>query len=402
MADYSNKLSVQDISVSGKKVFMRVDFNVPLKDGKVDNDKRIKAALPTIKLLKDKGARLILASHLGRPKGKKDPAQSLAPVAPALSALIGSPVKFVDDCIGDSVKKVVDAMKDGDIILLENLRFYAEEEKNDAEFAKKLASVADLYVNDAFGAAHRAHASTEGITKHVAKSACGLLMKKELDYLGAALANPKRPFVAIMGGAKVSDKIMVIEHLLKSVDKIIIGGGMTFTFLKAMGKEIGKSILEADKVDLAKELLEKGKGKLEIPTDFAVSETFDFGTRTVGPLQTVDMDHIPANTFALDVGPKSIQHFTDIITGAKTVIWNGPMGVFEIEATAKGTFDIAHALVKATQNGATTVVGGGDSASAISKAGLSDKVSHVSTGGGASLEFLEGKVLPGVIALSEK
>lgn len=402
MLDYSNKLSVEDLNANGKRVLVRVDFNVPISNGVVEDDRRIRASLPTLNLLKQKGAKIVILSHLGRPKGKIDPSKSLGPVAPVLQKLMGTPVKFVDDSIGEKAKAAVDSLNNGEVVLLENVRFYAEEEQNDPEFSRKLASLGEIYVNDAFGTAHRAHASTEGVTKYLSKSACGLLMKRELDYLGTALANPKRPFVSIMGGAKVSDKIQLIENLLPNVDKLIVGGGMTFTFLKAMGKEIGKSLLEESMVKLAGELLEKGKGKLEIPVDFMVTDVFDFPSKKVGPLKQVTMDNIPSNTWALDIGPESVRRFSDILVNAKTVVWNGPMGVFEIDETAKGTFDVAHALVTATKNGAITIVGGGDSASAIAKAGLSADVSHVSTGGGASLEFLEGKLLPGVIALSEK
>jgi len=402
MIDYSKKLSVLDLNPEDKKVLLRVDFNVPVENGKVVDDRRIRAAVPTINLLLEKGAKLIIVSHLGRPKGKIDPTKTLAPVAPVLQDLLHRPVTFINDCIGDTVNGAVANMNKGDVILLENVRFYAEEENNDVEFSKKLASIAEIYVNDAFGTAHRAHASTEGVTKYLNPSACGLLMKKELDYLGGALASPTRPFVAIMGGAKVSDKIQLIENLLPSVDYLIVGGGMTFTFLKAKGKEIGKSLLEESMIPLAGKLMEKGNGKLLIPTDFMVAETFDFPSKTVGPLQNVDEDHIPTNTWALDIGPRTVQDFRKVIVDAKTVIWNGPMGVFEIDETAKGTFDVAQAVVEATQRGGTTIIGGGDSASAIAKAGLSDRVSHVSTGGGASLEFMEGKLLPGVIALSEK
>ncbi len=398
---FKEKLSVDAIDVKGKRVLVRVDFNVPLSNGRVDNDKRIKAALPTIRKLMEGGGRVILMSHLGRPKGK-DASQSLRPVAEALSGLLQSPVAFAEDCIGETAEKAAAALQDGQALLLENVRFYAEEEKNDPEFAKKLASLGDLYVNDAFGTAHRAHASTEGVTKYFKQNAIGYLMKKELDYLGKALAAPQHPFIAIMGGAKVSDKILLIESLLPKVDKLIIGGGMAFTFLKAKGYEIGKSLLEADKLEIAKQLLEKGGDKIVLPQDFAVTDTVDFSARTTGEISTVAASQIPADKMALDIGPYSIDAFRKIILESKTVIWNGPMGVFEIEATAKGTYGVAHALADATaQSGAVTVIGGGDSASAISKAKLSDKVTHVSTGGGASMEYLEGKVLPGVDALTD-
>jgi phosphoglycerate kinase len=327
---------------------------------------------------------------------------SLRPVADALAALLGAPVAFADDCVGPVAEKAVAALEPGGVLLLENLRFHAAEEENDSAFAKKLASLADVYVNDAFGSAHRAHASTEGITKHVPRAASGYLMKKELDYLGAALENPKRPFVAVIGGSKVSGKIDVIKNLLPRVDKLLIGGGMTYTFFKAQGIETGKSIVENDKLDLAKSLLKEAGDKLVFGTDFVVTDKFDFKGRTVGNLKTVAKNAIPADWEALDVGPETIATFTKILLDAKTIVWNGPVGVFEVDATAKGTIAVAEALAKATAAGATTIVGGGDSASAVKKAGVASKVSHVSTGGGASLEFLEGKALPGVTALTDK
>jgi phosphoglycerate kinase len=397
-----DKLTVEDLDLKGKRVLMRVDFNVPLESGKVANDKRIRAALPTIKYITNAGGQLILMSHLGRPKGKRVPKMSLEPCVTVLNALLGRKVKFVDDCIGETVETVVDNLGGGDILLLENLRYYAQETDNDPEFAAKLAKLGDVYVNDAFGTAHRAHASTEGVTHHISQCAAGFLLMKELDYLGSVMANPDRPFVAILGGAKISGKIDIISNLLPAVDNIIIGGGMTYTFFKAQGKEIGKSLLEEDKIDLAKELLAQGGEKIVLPVDCMVSETFDFDARQIGALKEVGADAIPANEFSLDIGPKSVEKFRTIIGAAKTVIWNGPMGVFEIEDTAKGTYAIANALAQATANGATTVIGGGDSASAVNKAGVADKVSHVSTGGGASLEFMEGKVLPGVAALTDK
>jgi phosphoglycerate kinase len=380
---------------------VRVDFNVPLKDGKVESDKRLKESLPTIEYLRKKEAKVLLMSHLGRPDGKQVPDMSLRPVAGALAALLGAPVAFADDCIGPAAEKAVAALAPGGVLLLENLRFHAAEEENDPAFAKQLAALADVYVNDAFGSAHRAHASTEGITKFVPQAASGFLMKKELDYLGAALGSPKRPFVAVIGGSKVSGKIDVIKNLLPRVDKLLIGGGMTYTFLKAQGLEIGKSIVENDKLDLAKSLLAEAGGKLELGTDFVVTDKLDFKGRTVGAIKTVARDAIPADWEACDVGPATVATFTEILLGAKTIVWNGPVGVFEIDATAKGTIAVAEALAKATAAGATTIIGGGDSASAVKKAGVANKVSHVSTGGGASLEYLEGKVLPGVAALTE-
>jgi phosphoglycerate kinase len=396
------KLFVEDLSTAGKRVIVRVDFNVPLKDGKVESDKRIKESLPTINYLRKQNAKVILMSHLGRPDGKRVPEMSLRPVADALAALLGAPVAFAEDCVGPAAEQAVAALAPGGVLLLENLRFHAEEEENDPVFAKKLAALADLYVNDAFGSAHRAHASTEGITHFVPQAASGYLMKKELDYLGDALSNPKRPFVAVLGGSKVSSKIDVIKSLLPRVDKLLIGGGMTYTFLKAQGLEVGKSIVENDKLDLARSLMAEAGDKLELGTDFVVTDKLDFKARTVGALKTVAKDAIPADWEAVDVGPATVATFTQVLLGAKTIIWNGPVGVFEIDATAKGTMAVAEALAKATAGGATTIIGGGDSASAVKKAGVANKVSHVSTGGGASLEFLEGKVLPGVAALTDK
>jgi len=397
-----NKLTVEDLDLKGKRVLMRVDFNVPLENGRVANDKRIRAALPTIKYITNAEGKLILMSHLGRPKGRRIPELSLEPCVAVLSALLGKKVRFVDDCIGEAVEAAVESLDEGDILLLENLRYYPEETENDSGFAAKLAQLGDVYVNDAFGTAHRAHASTEGVTHHISQCAAGYLLMKELDYLGGVMADPAKPFVAILGGAKISGKIDIISNLLPRVDTIIIGGGMAYTFFKAQGKEIGKSLLEEDKIDLAKELLAQGGQKIILPVDCMVSDTFDFNARQVGALKEVAADGIPPNEFSLDIGPKSIETFRPIISAAKTIVWNGPMGVFEIEATAKGTYAIANALAEATAHGATTVSGGGDSASAIHKAGVADKVSHVSTGGGASLELMEGKVLPGVAALSDK
>jgi len=396
------KLFVEDLDVSGKRVIVRVDFNVPLKDGKVESDKRLKESLPTIKYLRDKGAKVILMSHLGRPDGKRVAEMSLRPVADVLSSLLGTPVAFAEDCVGAPAEQAVAALAPGGVLLLENLRFHAAEEENDPAFAKQLAALADVYVNDAFGTAHRAHASTEGITKFVAKAASGYLMKKELDFLGQALGDPKRPFVAVIGGSKVSGKIDVIKNLLPRVDKLLIGGGMTYTFLKAQGLEVGKSIVENDKLELARSLMAEAGDKLQLGTDFVVTDKLDFKARTVGALKTVARNAIPADWEAVDAGPETVAAFTKVLVGAKTIVWNGPVGVFEIDATAKGTIGIAEALAKATAAGATTIIGGGDSASAVKKAGVASKVSHVSTGGGASLEFLEGKVLPGVAALTDK
>jgi len=396
------KMTVNDLDVKGKRVLMRVDFNVPLRDGKVANDARIRAALPTIRQIVQNGGRLVLMSHLGRPKGERNPAMSLAPCAPVLSQLLKRPVAFVDDCLGAAVESAVAALADGDILLLQNLRYYEAETRNSLDFAAQLARLGDLYVNDAFGTAHRAHASTEGVTHYLEVCAAGLLMMKELDYLGRLLQSPEKPFVAVLGGAKISGKIDVIANLLPRVDRILIGGGMAFTFYKAQGLEIGASLLEEDRVGLARELLASAGDKLVLPPDCVVAQTVDFAARTVGELRTVDADAIPAGWRGLDIGPKSLAAFGAILAPARTVVWNGPMGVFEIPQTAAGTYAVARMLADVTAGGAVTVIGGGDSAAAVAKAGVEDKVSHVSTGGGASLEFLEGKVLPGVAALSDK
>ncbi|MCS7053160.1 MAG: phosphoglycerate kinase [Ignavibacterium sp.] len=397
-----NKLSIDKIELKGKRVFVRVDFNVPLDDNlNITDDTRIVESLPTIKKIIEDGGKAILASHLGRPKGGPNPKYSLKPVAIRLSELLGKEVKLAPDCVGDEVKSIVNQMEEGDVVLLENVRFHPEEEKNDPEFAKKLSELADIYVNDAFGSAHRAHASTEGITKYVSISVAGYLMQKELDYLGKAISNPIRPFTAILGGAKISGKIDVINNLIDKVDTLIIGGGMAFTFFKAQGKEIGKSLLEEDKIDLAKDILSKvnnSKVKFLLPIDVIVAPEFNNDS----PFEIVSVDNIPSDKIGLDIGPKTVELFKEEILKSKTIVWNGPMGVFEMDNFAKGTFEIAKSLAEATENGAITVIGGGDSAAAISKAGLKDKVSHVSTGGGASLEFLEGKILPGVAALNDE
>jgi phosphoglycerate kinase len=396
-----NKLSIDKVDLKNKKVLVRVDFNVPLDENlNVTDDRRISAAIPTIKKIISDGGKAILMSHLGRPKGKVNPKYSLKPAAEKLSELLNKKVTLAPDCIGEEVKKIVSEIKDGDIVLLENLRFHEEEEKNNAAFAKQLAELGDVYINDAFGTAHRAHASTEGVTKFIDICAAGYLMQKELDYLGNAITNPERPYCAILGGAKISGKIDVINNLLDKVDSLIIGGGMAFTFFKAEGKEIGKSLLEEEKLDLAKELLEKVKNKklnFLLPVDVVVADEF----KNDSPSEVVSVDHISSGKMGLDIGPKTIELFKKELMNSKTIVWNGPMGVFEMDNFAKGTFAVAKALADATVNGATTVIGGGDSAAAITKAGLDEKVSHVSTGGGASLEFLEGKVLPGVEALSE-
>ncbi|BDQ01585.1 phosphoglycerate kinase [Ignavibacterium sp.] len=396
-----NKLTIDKVELKGKRVLVRVDFNVPLDENlNITDDTRIVESLPTIKKIISEGGKAILMSHLGRPKGGPNPKYSLKPTAKRLSELLGKEVKLAPDCIGDEVKAMVSQMKDGDVLILENVRFHPEEEKNDPEFAKKLAELGDVYINDAFGSAHRAHASTEGVTKFIKVCATGYLMQKELEYLGAAVSNPNRPYVAILGGAKISGKIDVINNLLDKVDTLIIGGGMAFTFFKAQGKEIGKSLLEEEKIELAKEVLQKVKNtgvKFLLPVDVVVASEFNNDS----PAEVVSVDSIPSDKMGLDIGPETIKLFKEEILKAKTVVWNGPMGVFEFDNFAKGTFAIAQALAEATANGVVTVIGGGDSAAAIAKAGLKDKVSHVSTGGGASLEFLEGKILPGVAALND-
>ena len=394
------KLSIENVDLKNKRVLVRVDFNVPLDENlQITDDIRITSSLPTIKKIILEGGKAILMSHLGRPKGKVNLKYSLKPAAERLSILLGKEVKLAPDCIGEEVKTLVNKMNGGDVLLLENLRFHEEEEKNDAAFAKKLSELGDVYINDAFGSAHRAHASTEGVTKFIKPCASGYLMQKELDYLGTAIANPQRPFAAILGGAKISGKIDVISNLLSKVDKLLIGGGMAFTFLKAQGKEIGKSLLEEEKIDLAKEVLEKVKNsnvKFLLPVDFIVADEF----KNDSPSMIVKADSIPSDKMGLDIGPESIKLFSQELEKSKTIVWNGPMGVFEMDNFAKGTFAIAQVLADVTSKNAVTIIGGGDSAAAISKAGLDDKVSHISTGGGASLEFLEGKVLPGVDALT--
>ncbi|MBF0705697.1 phosphoglycerate kinase [Alkalihalobacillus hwajinpoensis] len=393
-----NKKSIRDVELKGKKVFCRVDFNVPMEDGKVTDETRIKAALPTIQHLADQGAKVILASHLGRPKGEAVDELRLDPVADRLSDLIGKTVTKTDAVYGEEVDRAIAGLEDGDLLLIENVRFEAGEEKNDEELAKKFAAMADLYVNDAFGAAHRAHASTEGIAHHI-PAVAGFLMEKELEVLGSALTEPSRPFTAIIGGAKVKDKIGVIDHLLDKVDNLIIGGGLAYTFVKALGHEIGLSLLEEDKIELAKTFMDKAKEKgvnFYMPEDVVIGDDFSNDANT----KIVSIEEIPSDWEALDIGPKTRETYSKVVADSKLVIWNGPMGVFELDVYANGTKAVAEALANA--NDTYSVIGGGDSAAAVEKFGYADQMSHISTGGGASLEFMEGKELPGVVALNDK
>jgi len=394
-----NKMTVRDANFSGKRVLVRVDFNVPLDGDRITDDTRIQAAVPTIKYLLDqKPKAIILMSHLGRPKGERKPDMSLSPVAPALSDLLGQKVAFVDDCVGDKVKSAIEELPDGGIILLENTRFHAGETKNDSELAEKMAALGDIFVNDAFGTAHRAHASNVGVSQQMTAVA-GLLLEKEIEYLSNAVESPERPFVAILGGAKVSDKIQVIEALLGKVDKLLIGGGMANTFAAAKGVPMGKSLVESEAIETAKELIEKSSGKIILPVDGVAAASFDndaehqIYTMTGG---------VHGDWQSLDIGPRSIEHFKDALHGAKTVVWNGPMGVFEMPNFATGTISLAKILANLTDHGTTTIIGGGDSAAAVEQAGLAEKMTHISTGGGASLELLEGKELPGLTALTDK
>jgi len=400
------KLSIKDLTLAGQRLFIRVDFNVPIKNGKVDDDSRITASLPTIQYAIDHGARVILASHLGRPKGERVDKYSLRPVAEHLSELLRKPVSFAEDCVGEPAESKVNALADGDVALLENLRFHAEEEKNDEGFAKQLASLCDLYVNDAFGTAHRAHASTVGITHHVSKAAAGLLMEKELDYLGRAINNPEHPFVAILGGAKVSDKIPVINALIdRGVDRILIGGAMAYTFLKAEGFTVGKSLVEDSMLSTALEIKnraeEKGIGFL-LPTDHQVVDSYEpiKGQQIVA--KTIPIEFTNIGLVGMDIGVETVAHFSSALQDARMIIWNGPMGVFEEPPFDQGTIGVAKAVADAASRGATAIVGGGDSVSAVTRAGIADKITHISTGGGATLEFLAGEELPGVTALTDK
>jgi phosphoglycerate kinase len=389
-----NKKTIKDIDVNNKCVLVRVDFNVPIKDGQVSDDTRIKAAIPTIQYLLDHGAAVILLSHLGRPKGKVNPEYTLRPVADHLQKLIERTVSFAEDCIGPAAEKAVAFLEPGQVLLLENTRFHPEEEKNDEDMAKQLASFADIYVNDAFGTAHRAHASTEGVARHL-PSVAGLLMEKEIRYLGAAIANPSHPFIAILGGAKVSDKIGVIRNLLTKTDQILIGGGMANTFFKAKGIEIGDSLVEDDVLDTARDLLKEAGDKLHLPQDMVIADQFAAEANS----KTIPVGDVPQGWRILDIGPETVKTFSQILSEAKTVVWNGPMGVFEFPKFAKGTYGIAKAVANSN---AISIIGGGESVAAIQQSGLADKITHISTGGGASLEMLEGKMLPGLAALKDK
>ncbi|OJX47304.1 MAG: phosphoglycerate kinase [Chloroflexi bacterium 44-23] len=389
-----NKKSITDIDVKNKKALVRVDFNVPIKDGVVQDDTRIVASLPTIQYLLDNGSAVILFSHLGRPKDEPDPKYSLRPVAEYLKTLVSVPVYFVDDCIGPEAEKASQQLKPGEILVLENTRFYKGESKNDLDMAKKFAALADLYVNDAFGSAHRAHASTEGVARYL-PAVAGFLMEKEIRYLGQAIADPKRPFVAILGGAKVSDKIGVIENLLQKADSVLIGGGMANTFFKAQGYEMGDSLVEDEVLDIARQLIAKGTGKLRLPVDVVIANAFE----NDADRKVISVGSIPDGWRILDIGPETIKNYSKVIAKAGTVVWNGPMGVFEMPNFARGTFDIAKAVAESK---AISIVGGGDSVAAVNQSGLAEKITHISTGGGASLEMLEGKELPGLAALMDK
>jgi phosphoglycerate kinase len=387
------KKTLRDLEVQGKRVLVRVDFNVPMQDGQITDDRRIRESLPTILYLLERGAKVILMSHLGRPKGKPDPQYSLRPVAERLSELLGRPVRFLEDCVGEAVEQAVQAMAPGEVVLLENLRFHPEEEANDDGFARALARLGDLYVNDAFGSAHRAHASTEGVA-HYLPAVAGFLMEKELRYLGSVLTQPERPFVAILGGAKVHDKIGVIQNLLPKVDRLLIGGGMAFTFLKAQGYEIGRSLLDSDSLEFARRVLQEAGQKIVLPVDVVVAPSPEAETQA----QVVPVDQIPPDQMGLDIGPQTVARFREIVRLARTIVWNGPLGLFERAAFAKGTRGVLQAVA---ESGATSILGGGDTAAAAEQLGFADRITHISTGGGAALEFLEGRTLPGVAVLMD-
>ena len=401
-----SKLSIRDLDLKGKRIFIRVDFNVPIKDGKVEDDTRIRAAIPTINYATEHGAQVILASHLGRPKGERIEKYSLRPVAEHLSKLIEKPVAFAEDCIGEAAKAKVDALRDGEVLLLENLRFHAEEEKNDDAFAEQLASLCDVYVNDAFGAAHRAHASTVGITKFVKQCAAGLLMERELNFLGRVINDPEHPFVAILGGAKVSDKILVINALIdRKVDRLLIGGAMAYTFLKSEGFTVGKSLVENDMLKTAAEIKKRAEAErveLLLPTDHQVVDSYEPVKGQEILAKTIPIEFTNAGHAGMDIGVETVQHFANALKDAKTIIWNGPMGVFEEPPFDQGTIGIAHAVADAADRGATVIVGGGDSVAAVTRAGVAERITHISTGGGATLEFLAGEELPGVLALTDR
>ena len=400
------KLSIKDIDLKSQRVFIRVDFNVPIKDGQVEDDTRIRATIPTINYATEHGARVILASHLGRPKGQRVEKYSLRPVAEHLAQLLNQPVAFADDCIGEATAEKVAALKDGDVLLLENLRFHPEEEKNDEAFARQLAALCDVYCNDAFGAAHRAHASTVGITKFVKHAAAGLLMEKELEYLGGVINNPAHPFVAILGGAKVSDKIPVIEALInRKVDKLLIGGAMAYTFLKAEGFTVGKSLVENDKLEMALQIKQRCAAagvELLLPTDHQIVDSYEPIKGEKVLTKTIPIEFTNAGHAGMDIGVETVAHFANALKDAKTIIWNGPMGVFEEPPFDQGTIGIAHAVADAADRGATVIVGGGDSVAAVTQAGVAERITHISTGGGATLEFLAGEELPGVAALNDR
>jgi phosphoglycerate kinase len=387
------KKTLRDLEVQGKRVLVRVDFNVPMQDGQITDDRRIRESLPTIQYLLERGAKVILMSHLGRPKGKPDPQYSLRPVAERLSELLGRPVRFLEDCVGEAVEQAVQAMAPGEVVLLENLRFHPEEEANDDGFARALARLGDLYVNDAFGSAHRAHASTEGVA-HYLPAVAGFLMEKELRYLGSVLTQPQRPFVAILGGAKVHDKIGVIQNLLPKVDRLLIGGGMAFTFLKAQGYEIGRSLLDSDSLEFARRVLQEAGQKIVLPVDVVVAPSPEAETQA----QVVPVDQIPPDQMGLDIGPQTVARFREIVRLARTIVWNGPLGLFERAAFAEGTRGVLQAVA---ESGATSILGGGDTAAAAEQLGFADRITHISTGGGAALEFLEGRTLPGVAVLMD-